>query len=178
MTVSVIDVWARFMDTITFASARYAPDGIVVARVYQTAPDAEVSDTWMADWTLNFGDLRWNGEVTAMDKSELGAKVISAVTEELAQRYRIGTQSDVINRWQVTIHNLTSLEATIAAEQLLSNFPAIIDVQLVGYGKHAARFELTMQADPARIRQAIDLSKQLQPLDTENSAEFRWVTTQ
>ncbi|MFC0445070.1 DUF2066 domain-containing protein [Pseudidiomarina halophila] len=178
MTVSVIDVWARFMDTITFASARYTPDGVIVARVYQTEPGADVSDKWMADWTLNFGELRWSGEVTAMDKSELGAKVISAVTEELAQRYRIGSQSDVIKRWELTIHNLISLESTIAAEQLLSNFPAIIDVQLIGYGNHSARFELTMQADPARIRQAIDLSKRLQPLDTDNGAEFRWVTTQ
>ncbi|MGQ4275691.1 DUF2066 domain-containing protein [Pseudidiomarina sp. E22-M8] len=178
MTLSVIDVWARFMDTIRFASARYSADGIVVARVYQTDPSSAISDTWMADWTLNFGELRWSGEVTAMDKSELGSKVISAVTEELAQRYRIGTEADVINRWQITIHNLTSLETTIAAEQLLMNLPAILDVQLIGYGNHAARFELTMQADPARIRQAIDLSKRLQPVDTENSAEFRWVTTQ
>lgn len=178
MTISVLDVWARFMNTINFASARYTPDGVIVARVYQTDPSAEQTDKWMADWTLTIGELRWRGEVSAMDQSELGAKVISAVTEELAQRYRIGSQSDIINRWQVTIQNLKSLEETIAAEQLLSSLPAIIDVQLIGYGNHSARFELTMQTDPARIRQAIDLSKRLQPLATDANDEYRWVTTQ
>ncbi|MDN7124092.1 DUF2066 domain-containing protein [Pseudidiomarina sp. 1APP75-32.1] len=178
MTVSVIDVWARFMDTIDFVSTRYSPDGVIIARVYQTDPSAGIEDKWMADWTLTLGELRWSGEVTAMDHSVLGAEVVSAVTEQLAQRYRIGSQSDVINRWQVTIENLTDLETTIAAEQLLQSLPAIINVQLLGYGNHTARFELTMQTDPARIRQAIDLSKQLQPLATQTNAEYRWINQQ
>ncbi|CAB0150205.1 hypothetical protein PSI9734_00769 [Pseudidiomarina piscicola] len=186
MTVSVLDAWARFMDTINFASSRYSPDGVVVIRVYQTEPSAEQTDKWMADWTLNLGQLRWQGQVTGMDKSELGAKAISALTADLAERYRIGSQSDVLNRWQLTIHDLKTLEATIAAEKVLASIPAIIDVQLLGYGNHAARYELTMQADIARIRQAIDLSKQLRPIATTStdeesanlSADYRWVDPQ
>ncbi|WP_157981058.1 DUF2066 domain-containing protein [Pseudidiomarina insulisalsae] len=185
ITVSVIDIWARFMDTISFASTRYSPDGIIVARIYQTDPSmvtATQPERWSGDWTLNLGELRWSGQVRAMDRSELGAEVIREVTEQLAERYRIGGQTETINQWTVTVENLTSLEATIAAEQLLAQLPAVLKVQLVGYGNATGRFDLTLQTDPARIRQAMDLSKQLQAVsaaeDTQpdaSSAVFRWI---
>lgn len=185
MTVSVIDVWARFMDTINFASTRYSPDGIVVARFYRTSPSEiteQQPERWAGDWTLNVGELRWSGRVRAMDRSELGALVIRDLTDQLAARYRIGSASDTVQEWTVTIDNLRRLEATIAAEQLLAAMPAVIDVQLVSYDGRAAQFTLQMQADPARIRQAMDLNKRLQAIagdeaDQNNaeSAVFRWI---
>lgn len=181
MTVSVIDVWARFMNTITFASARYSPDGIVVARFYRTDPSMiteQQPERWSGDWTLHIGELRWSGTIRAMDRSELGALVIRDVTDQLAERYRIGSESETLQEWTVTIDNLQRLEATIAAEQLLSAMPAVMNVQLISYNGHAAQFQLRLQADPARIRQAMDLSKQLQAVSDETATEkavFRWV---
>lgn len=181
MTVSVIDVWARFMDTISFASARYSPDGIVVARFYRTDPSMvteQQPERWSGDWTLHIGELRWSGTVRAMDRSELGALVIRDVTDELAARYRIGSESETLQEWNVTIDALTSLEKTIAAEQLLAAMPAVLDVQLVRYNGRSAQYQLRLQADPARIRQAMDLSKQLQAVAPETDSEetvFRWI---
>ncbi len=181
MTVSVIDVWARFMDNITFASARYSTDGIVVARFYRTDPSQvteQQPERWSGDWTLHIGELRWSGSVRAMDRSELGAMVIRDVTDQLAARYRIGSTSDTLQEWTVTIDHLRRLEAAIAAEQLLSAMPAVTDVQMVRYNGQAAQFRLRLQADPARIRQAMDLSKQLQAVSGETDsgdAVFRWV---
>ncbi|WP_157982709.1 DUF2066 domain-containing protein [Pseudidiomarina aquimaris] len=181
MTVSVIDVWARFMDTINFASARYSPDGIVVARFYRTDPSMiteQQPQRWSGDWTLHIGELRWSGTVRAMDRSELGALVIRDVTDQLAARYRIGSASETLQEWTVTIDQLLRLEATIAAEQLLSSMPAVMDAQLVSYNGRTAQYKLRLQADPARIRQAMDLSKQLQAVTDETEdgdAVFRWV---
>lgn len=181
MTVSIIDVWARFMDTITFASSRYTPDGIVVARFYRTDPSMiteQQPQRWSGDWTLHIGELRWSGTVRAMDRSELGAMVVRDVTEQLAARYRIGSESDTLQDWTVTIDQLLRLEETIAAEQLLAAIPAVMDVQLVRYNGRSAQFKLRLQADPARIRQAMDLSKKLQAVSAESENEdatFRWV---
>ncbi len=184
MTVSVIDVWARFMDTIDFASQRYSPDGVIVARIYQTIPDPAnlelVTDKWQVDWTLNLGELRWRGEATAMDPGELGAAVIADVTAQLAARYRISSESDVSQQWTVQIDDLPDLTTTIAAEQLLANIPAVNDVQLVAYGQHRAEFSLSLTTDPARIRQALDLSQELQAVavegeDPTESNLFRWI---
>jgi hypothetical protein len=185
MTVSVIDVWARFMDTISFASTRYSPDGTVVARFYRTDPSMiteQQPEAWSGDWTLHIGELRWSGSVRAMDRSEIGALIIADVTDQLAARYRIGSQTDTLQDWTVTIENLHKLEHTIAAEQLLAAMPAVLNVQLVSYNGRAAQYVLRLQTDPARIRQAMDLSPQLEALMSdetpdanEQAARFRWV---
>lgn len=185
MTVSVIDVWARFMDTISFASTRYSPDGTVVARFYRTDPSMiteQQPEAWSGDWTLHIGELRWSGSVRALDRSEIGALIIADVTDQLAARYRIGSQTDTLQNWTVTIENLHKLEHTIAAEQLLAAMPAVLNVQLVSYNGRAAEYVLRLQTDPARIRQAMDLSPQLEALMSdetpdanEQAARFRWV---
>lgn len=176
MTVSVIDVWARFMDTLNFGAARYSPDGMVVARVYPNPNQDELNaPTWAGDWTLHLADLRWRGTVTGMDFSSLGAQMMQDVTAQLAARYRIGSQSEQRIDWTVTIQNLRSVDDTIAAEQFLAQLPSVNKVQLTGYGKGVAQFRLALQTDPAQIRQAMTLSKRLQALETESQAEFRWI---
>lgn len=181
MSISVLDVWGRFDDQLAFASARYSPDGMVIARVYQ-ADSAVTSDRWMLDWTLQLGELRWRGEVTGMDLSSLGGKLIADLSNRLAQRYRIGTDIEQVNQWQLEIYDLADLIQVIKAEQLLSSLPAVTSVQLVAFGSNKAEFELSLQADPARIMQAIDLSKQLRPITAPDDTveelrapRYRWV---
>lgn len=184
MSVEVVDVWARFDDRIQFASARYLPDGIVVARLYQADPSLQ-QGRWQADWSLDLGELKWRGEVFSDDRDEIGELIIDALTQELAQRYRIDSSIEETNRWRLAVEGVDSLEKAIRVEQLLLSLPAVQSVQLMGYKQHRGEFELLLQAAPARIMQAIDLSKSLRPVDqnaqsgamdtTVSMPVYRWI---
>lgn len=167
MSIEVVDVWARFDDRIAFASVRYIPDGIVVARIYQADPSLN-RGRWQADWSLDIGELKWRGEVFSDDRDSIGELIIAALTQELAQRYRIDSSVEETNRWRLAVANVSDLETAIRVEQLLLSLPAVQSAQLVGYEQHRAEFELLLQAAPARIMQAIDLSKQLRPVESES----------
>ncbi|PTB89785.1 hypothetical protein C9928_02160 [Pseudidiomarina aestuarii] len=184
MTVEVVDVWARFNDRIQFASARYLPDGIVVARVYQADPTLQ-KGRWQADWSLDLGELKWRGEVFSDDRDEMGELIIAALTQELAQRYRIDSSIEQTNRWRLAVDGVDSLEKAIQVEQLLLSLPAVQAAQLVGYKQYRGEFELLLQTAPARIMQAIDLSKSLRPVNQDGAEEspdgtpmmplYRWI---
>ncbi|MBY6062850.1 DUF2066 domain-containing protein [Pseudidiomarina sediminum] len=176
MTVSVIDVWARFMDTLSFGAARYSSDGMVVARIYPNPNQDDLNaPKWAGDWSLHVADLRWRGTVSGMDFDTLGAAIIEDVTAQLAARYRISSQSEQRMDWTVNIQNLRSVDDTIAAEQFLAQLPSVSKVQLIGYGKGVGQFRMSLQTDPAQIRQAMMLSKRMQALETDSQTDFRWI---
>ncbi len=173
MAITAIDVWGRFDDALTFASARYPHDGVIVARIYQADPTLDAG-TWIADWTLQLGDIRWRGEVSSDQQQQLGALLVAQVSRELAQRYRISSATTAVTQWQMTVHDVANLAQVIGTEQLLASLPAVNKVQLVGYGAGAAQFALSLQAEPNSIIQALDLSKQLRPLP--ELGHYRWVS--
>jgi hypothetical protein len=173
MAISALDVWGRFEDALDFASARYPHDGVVVSRIYQADPTL-TPGSWVADWTLHLGDIRWRGEVASSDQNELGALVMAQVSRELAQRYRISGTLEQTNEWQMTVHDLADLTQVIGAELLLASLPSVSQVQLVGFGNATAVFQLRLQVDPNSIVQALDLSRQLRPLP--EPGHYRWVS--
>ncbi|WP_165383893.1 DUF2066 domain-containing protein [Pseudidiomarina tainanensis] len=171
MSISVVDLWARFEDRITFASSRYDADGVVVARLYQ-ADSAITSDEWMLDWTLELGGMRWRGEVSAMQPELLGGMLVADVTQQLSQRFRIGTNADMAGTWRIKVNDLSQFMDVLRAEKLLLELPSVNRVQLMQYGEHEAEFELYIQTDPAQIMQAIDLSRTFIPINPERRSEF------
>lgn len=172
MAITALDVWGRFDDALNFASARYPHDGVIVARIYQADPSLNAGQ-WVADWTLQLGDIRWRGEVASNAQQQLGSLLIAQVSRELAQRYRISSTATELNQWQMTVHDLSSLPQVIEAEQLLASLPSVVQVQLTGFGETTAVFSLSLQADPNSIVQALDLSRQLRPLP--EPSHYRWV---
>lgn len=171
MSISVVDLWARFEDRIAFASSRYDADGVVVARLYQ-ADSAISDDDWMLDWTLQLGGMRWRGEVTAMQPEQLGSMLVADVTQQLSQRFRIGSNAAMAGTWRIKVRELTEFMDVLYAEKLLLELPSVNRVQLIQYGEHEAEFELFIQTDAAQIMQAIDLSKPFTAVNPERRSEF------
>ena len=171
MSVSVLDLWARFDDRIDFASSRYDADGVVVARIYQS--DRAISEqTWTLDWTLKLGDVRWRGEVTADERAELGAKLIADISRQLSQRYSISANAEMAGLWRVNIVNLTTVSDVLNAEQQLSAVPSVNRVQLLNYGQHRAMFELYIQTDAEQIMRALDITKQFEAVNQQQRSTF------
>lgn len=176
ISVSPIDVWGRFDDVLQFASARYPNDGLVVARLYQADPVeliGNIEEPWRLDWSLQLGELRWRGELRGASAEQLAPLLVAELSQQLAQRYRIGQQLELGHVWQMTVHDVANITAVITVEQLLASLPSVQSVQLVGYQQGQAVYQLTLQVDPAAIVQAIDLSKRLRPL--EQAQHYRWV---
>lgn len=171
MSLSVVDLWARFEDRIAFASSRYDTDGVVVARMYQ-ADSAVTDDDWMLDWTLVLGGIRWRGEVTAMQPEQLGSMLVADVTQQLSQRFRIGSNAEMAGTWRIKVRELSQFMDVLKAEKLLLELPSVNRVQLIQYGEHEAEFELFIQTDVAQIMQAIDLSKPFTAINPDRRSEF------
>lgn len=171
MTLSVLDLWARFDDRIDFASTRYDTDGVVVARIYQS--ERAVSDhLWTLDWTLKLADMRWRGEVSANEQAELGAKLIADISRQISQRYSISANAEMAGLWRVNIVNLTNVTDVLQAEQQLAAVPSVNRVQLINYGEHRAVFELYIQTDAEQIMRALDITKQFDAVNQQQRSTF------
>ncbi|SFV24638.1 DUF2066 domain-containing protein [Pseudidiomarina donghaiensis] len=171
MSLSVLDLWARFDDRIDFASSRYDADGVVVARIYQS--DRAVTDqAWTLDWTLKLADMRWRGEVSADERANLGAKLIADISKQLSYRYRISANAEAAGLWRVNIVNLPSVTDVLQAEQRLNSVPSVNRVQLVSYGEHQALFELHIQTEAEQIMRALDITKQFEPVNQQQRDSF------
>ena len=80
--VRPVDVWGEFIDTIKAASQRYAPQAILVGRLYPVS-----SSRWEVRWSLDYrGELfRWQSQ--SEEVAPLIAEAIDRVTDQLASHF-------------------------------------------------------------------------------------------
>ncbi len=80
--VRPVDVWGEFLETIKEASQRYAPQAILVGRLYPVS-----ASRWEVRWSLDYrGEvIRWQSH--SEEVAPLLAEAIDRVTDQLASRF-------------------------------------------------------------------------------------------
>lgn len=152
------DLWGGFEERLRSASARYAPDVILVA-----VADRRRSG-WKLRWTLLQADRRteWNSA-----GSDLGSALAAGVgrsADELAARYAPMGAVGSVRSLQLRIAGIGDLVAFARVRAQLEGLDMVERAQLLELEPTAALFELQLTASPELLEQALVLGGLLEPV--------------
>ena len=155
--IRVSDIWGGFTDPVMRASRRYAPENVLIARIYEHSPGQ-----WESSWTLVQGaDVqRWTYQGTDMDQAM--AAGMDGAGDILAARYAFhsNTQNQAVVR--LSISNVDSLQAYAEIDHYLSNLPLVAAYHAIRVEAGRVLYSLQVRGDLASLEQALSLENKLQ----------------
>lgn len=158
-SISGTDVWGRFLSPIRTASERYSPDGMLLGRIIQRS---EADKPWSLNWSVEIGDDRLSGEVTATSKAWLAEPLIEQLMAKLAARYSVTAGDENIrNTMTVKVEQLVGLNRVLQLESFLKSIVTVRDVRLLAYSQAMSEFEIVVNGPVDQVLQAINLDGRL-----------------
>ena len=154
--LSVSDVMAPFVTSITQASVRYGSNVVVIVRFTQT------QQQWQSNWTLvsNNSSLNWaiKGQaLTAMVKSG-----INSISDALATQFAVLGAAQQ-NKLNLKINGINTVAEFAKAEKYLSHLAIVTHVNLLQIAANQVTFQLDIVGTVAALQQAIKLDHILTP---------------
>ncbi|HAE90933.1 MAG TPA: DUF2066 domain-containing protein [Idiomarina sp.] len=196
-SVSISDIWGRFLTPIGDASQRYRADGYLVAKVAERGvtddePKAEgeaEKGRWRLDWVIRVGDIRKSGEVFANSRDFLAGPFMNQLHESLANEFAlIASGESQLIQFPIRVEGLQGWQSILDIQRFIASVTSVQQVKLTDYSPTFSRFEVTLTDTPDHLLQAIELDGRLQQKRRdpfalrEQSAEeettYRWVATE
>lgn len=155
--ISAADILGGFDETVTDASARYAPDAVAIARVM-----GSTNNSWRAEWRLKHGgrSRAWTfqGDTLAMVLTQGLQAVADALGERLAVVENLRAQGAV----RLLVEDVDSLDDYARLRAYLDHLSLIkayrLDLVEPGY----ASFLLRLSGDPIAVERVISLGDVLE----------------
>lgn len=173
--ISAEAVWQQQTASAEAASARYAADDILLARVVEAT-----SGGWVGDWAYLHRGERRDRSGDAPDAGAYFAHGADLVAAEMVARYAVAASGEASNKLQLGISGVQTF-ADYAA--IINWLQALELVQQVGMDRiegERMQISLTAALDSARLAQLLQLNRRLQPLQTNSPAldnsglEYQW----
>ena len=156
-TLTFTEVWAGFPETIERIRARYGPDAVLVARLFNEAAAA-----WRAQWTLYHGRDReaWTSRGPLATTLEAG---LSELADRLARRYVPDTGSGE-QRLRLAVVGIASPADYARTLDFLAGLSAVSDLRPVLAGRDSLELELVTDVAPESLLRTIALGGMLVPV--------------
>lgn len=176
--VHVVDVWGRFMDNLSQASARYDVESVLAARLYkatsllQEDDDSDVPEllkveqgqsSWQLDWSLKLFDKVHEGSSSGSLPQLLIQDLINEVANRLASEFAIGSNDDdgVSEIVDIKVLGLDNMRDLVTATDVLRSVAAISDVSMVSIREDVVTFRLTLLGSAQDFLMALSLEKSM-----------------
>lgn len=147
--ISFADVWGGFTEAVEAASARYAPDAILVGRARRRQ-----SGRLGVEWKLHFG-----AELMA-EQGGIGDGIQRAA-DYFAQQFAIGGRGQTGRFAQLEVADIDSLRHYARVIEHLEKLSVVENVRLSEVSGDAVVFELTLKGTLEQLRRAIALGNVL-----------------
>ncbi|MGM0481872.1 MAG: DUF2066 domain-containing protein [Pseudomonadota bacterium] len=163
MTVSVTDVWGRFLGPVRQAGQRYDTDGLLIARISFNADREQQRPAWKLDWSAHVDQLRLTGEVFAESQDWLAEPFVKQLQQQLAAAFSVvsSTEKNLVEV-PITIKQLTGWRDIIALESFLKSITSVSSVKLTRYSAEQSKFLIQVQGSAGHLLQSIQLDGRLQ----------------
>ena len=164
--VSATDVWGGFMEILSPASQRYAPDVLAVVRLEHLENGA-----WRGEWQLRNPEIIWQW---MHETSTWNAQVetgLQALSVALGQQYAVRPHGPVTSL-RVSVSRIRSFEDYAKLMQYLQQLPIVQDLQVSGVGTDTAQIEMKLRGDGKAFQQALAMDHQLLAQD---DAHYEWI---
>ena len=165
-TISVAEIWGRFLDRLETASVRYSPDKILVFRA-----ESQFQGQWQGDWSLGEKGQWQGGSVSADSEDALAEALVSAIASNLSEQYAVSSfRSDI----ELTVEGLTELAAYADVAQYLGGLGQIMSVQPKRFSADMVTFRVKSEGDLQQMIDVIALDRKLNLLRSDPQAGTLW----
>jgi hypothetical protein len=169
MQVSVSDIWGRFQQPLSQASARYAADAQVSAKLFQQG------ETWVIDWQLvTLPDNKPLADTVTSKLSGELERIVPGMVDQLADQfaaiYAVAGGSLESDELTITVTNVEQPDIYVKVMRQLASLTQVSSVEVVSFNGSNAVFKLGLLGDPASVLSALELDEHLVPLVDEQSS--------
>lgn len=162
-TISATDVWARFMQPIQETSKRYGVDGLFVGKLSHNSGSEK---PWRLSWSVEVGDKRLSGDVSATSKDWLAEPLMQQLMGELSSMYSVTASDESVSQSiPIKVEGLNKLQHVLDLEAFLKSIVSVEQVTLKSYSNNISEFEIVIKGSLDHIIQAINLDGRLQIRD-------------
>jgi hypothetical protein len=156
--IQVSDLWGRFIEPIKLASQRYTPELITVIRMSQTA-GAGTTPIKSLDWYMFNAKtyvIETGSNIQGEDESVVLNKAIGEITEQLAEKYALSTDSN--NEMLLNVDGIDTLTKFVEVTRFLDKLSAISDVQLIKVQGTIRTFKLSFMGTQEALFTTLSLN--------------------
>jgi len=170
--VRAVDIWGDFLDTIEQASQRYAPQAILIGRLYPIN-----SSKWEVRWTLVHRDnvVRWqqqSGNITELVAGGVG-HTAELLVKSFTQSYASGSGSLLLQ-----VDGISSLKGYRRVLDYLSGVHGVTSVIADRVNPHSVRFTLQAEGGSDAVLQTVALGDVLEKMEPPEPESSQVVTLQ
>ncbi|NOX50919.1 MAG: DUF2066 domain-containing protein [Gammaproteobacteria bacterium] len=156
--VTAQDVWGRFTDTLDAASARYAADIVLTARVQETGTSTE-NPNLQVDWQFWLAQQPYTGRVSVGDYDNVAIPAIDAVVDELIDRYVVPARA--ARSVSVAVAGLSGMGPYADLMAYLETFEFIDQVQVTSLRDGVLYLSLRSPAEGRRLVELLTAQNRL-----------------
>ncbi len=156
--IGFADVWGGFTEAVEAASARYAPDAILIGRARRRSGGGLT-----VEWKLLAG-----GELLATRGSI--ADGVHETADFFARQFVVGGQGGVNQRLRLRVSEIADLEQYASVLNHLESLSMVDDVVLSEVRDKELVFDLNIKGSAEQLRRAIALGRIIEPAATSAPA--------
>lgn len=160
--IQASDVWAPFINVIQRASARYAPDEILIVRINNSNQENIVSN-----WTLLSQNKSLNWDIKNKNIEETINNGIDNVVTTLANQFAVTKSNNQQHDLKLLVTDLQSINDYAKITNYLNKLSGVINVEVEKVTASQATFILTLNTDTNSLRRAIKLGSVLLPIQAD-----------
>ncbi len=156
--VTAQDVWGNFTDTLNAASAEYAADIVLTARVQETGTST-ASPNLQADWQFWLAQEPYAGRVSVRDYGNVAVAAIDAVVDELIDRYVVPARA--VRNVSVAVAGLSGMQPYTDLMSYLETFEFIAQVQVTSLRDGVLYLSLRSSAEGSKLVELLTAQNRL-----------------
>lgn len=139
---------------------------------------------YQADWFIAYGNHYIDKSFQADSKSQLAALLIDALADELASTFAVQTAVDIASNQAsetfITLNNINSIGAYVAAQNYFTSLQAVTDIQLRTLNGVTAVFQVSLIGQEQNLINTLRLDDKVQRVTDAfgrptQALEFVWI---
>ncbi len=156
--LSMSDLWGLFPDAIDQAKLRYASNGNVMLRIYQS-----MSNTWSANWHFSINGVTYTGQLHNSAISAINDEVISFISAILAKRFSVDSSGLAVKQ-DITLEvvGINNFKDYVDVQNFFESIAPVKSFSLNWMEGSVMSFLVELNTKPEKFKEYVELSGKLQ----------------
>tara|TARA_R110002072_G_scaffold172728_5_gene327080 strand:- start:26742 stop:28094 length:1353 start_codon:yes stop_codon:yes gene_type:complete len=161
--VRASDLWGLFPDAINEAKKRYAANGNVMVRFYQS-----VSGLWSANWFFELNELAYSGALHDASLNEVSEALVGFISKILSQRYSIQVDAGETEKQKINLEviNINAFKDYIDIQNFLTNLAPVKSLSISWLKGSTLSLLVELNGSLSRFNEYLNLSGKLKYIST------------
>lgn len=174
MSLSVTDVWANFPDQIIAASARYEPEVIVSARLYQR------DNVWFLDWQFT-NQSSFQLHQLSGDKLTITGQLVGSISEQIAKQYASLSETQTSDAVTIRFYGVRGMKQLEALKSRLRSLTQVNELDIKFRQGERVDLVLYLNAHVDSLKKALQLDSQFEVIfdpfshNEVQQLEYQWL---